>query len=75
MIRWGVLTAYSYFQSQDKPNQDAQELKKLFYGDYSYKWAKERMETAIRDYERDNSWPIYGPLLTQGQRTLLFPPH
>lgn len=25
----------------------------MFYGDYSYELAKERMETAIRDHERD----------------------
>jgi len=26
----------------------------MFYGDYSYELAKERMETAIKDHERDN---------------------
>ena len=26
----------------------------MFYGDYSYELAKERMETAIRDHERHN---------------------
>jgi hypothetical protein len=25
----------------------------MFYGDYSYELAKERMETAIRDHEHD----------------------
>ena len=26
----------------------------MFYGDYSYELAKEKMDTAIRDHERDN---------------------
>jgi hypothetical protein len=35
------------------PDQEGEEREKMFYGDYSYELAKERMETAIRAREHD----------------------
>jgi hypothetical protein len=40
-------------QSRDVPDQEGEEREKMFYGDYSYELAKERMETAIRAREHD----------------------
>jgi hypothetical protein len=39
-------------ESRDRPTK-TERSKKVFYGDYSYELAKERMETAIRDREHD----------------------
>ena len=50
---WGVLRAYSYFSAGIGPT-NKERSEKMFYGNYSYDLAKERMETAIRDHERDN---------------------
>jgi hypothetical protein len=35
------------------PDQEGEEREKMFYGDYSYDLAKERMETAIKAHEQD----------------------
>jgi hypothetical protein len=49
---WGVLRAYSYFRAGTCPT-NKKRSEKMFYGDYSYELAKERMETAIRAHEHD----------------------
>jgi hypothetical protein len=35
------------------PDQEGEEREKMFYGDYSYDLAKERMQTAIKAHEQD----------------------
>ena len=52
-MRWSVLGTYSCFSAGIGPTKK-ERSEKMFYGDYSYELAKERMETAIRDHERDN---------------------
>ena len=52
-MRWTTLHAYSYLDGGTGPTEKGRS-EKMFYGDYSYELAKERMETAIRDHERDN---------------------
>jgi hypothetical protein len=52
VIRWGALRAYSFFRAGTCPTKK-ERSEKMFYGDYSYEFAKERMETAIRDHEHD----------------------
>jgi hypothetical protein len=52
-MRWGMLRAYSNLQSRDVPDQEGEEREKMFYGDYSYELARERMDTAIRAREHD----------------------
>jgi hypothetical protein len=52
-MRWTTLRAYSYLDGGTGPTEKARS-EKMFYGDYSYELAKEKMDTAIRDHERDN---------------------
>ncbi len=41
-------------ESRGRPDQDKERSEReVFYGDYSYELAKERMETAIRAREHD----------------------
>jgi hypothetical protein len=49
---WGVLRAYSYFRAGTCPT-NKKRSEKMFYGDYSYELAKERMETSIKAHEHD----------------------
>ena len=51
-MRWGVLSGYSSYEAGTCPTKK-ERSEKMFHGDYSYEWAKERMETAIRDHEHD----------------------
>jgi hypothetical protein len=51
-MRWSVLGTYSCFSVGIGPTKK-ERSEKMFYGDYSYELAKERMETAIRDHEHD----------------------
>jgi hypothetical protein len=51
-MRWTTLRAYSYLcVGTDPTNKERSE--KMFYGDYSYELAKERMDDAIKAHERD----------------------
>ena len=49
-MRWTTLHAYSYLDGGTGPTEKGRS-EKMFYGDYSYELAKERMETAIRARE------------------------
>ncbi len=53
-MRWTLLRAYSYFREpgQARPRR-RRGAREVFYGDYSYELAKERMQTAIRAHEHD----------------------
>jgi hypothetical protein len=48
----GVLGVYSSHRAGMCPTKK-EWSEKMFYGDYSYELAKERMETAIRAHEHD----------------------
>jgi hypothetical protein len=48
----GVLRPYSYFSAGTRPT-NKKRSEKMFYGDYSYELAKERMETSIKAHEHD----------------------
>jgi hypothetical protein len=48
----GVLRPYSYFSAGTCPT-NKKRSEKMFYGDYSYELAKERMETSIKAHEHD----------------------
>ena len=50
MIRWGVFRAYSYSSAGTGPTK-TERSKKMFYGDYSYEWAMQRIEDEIEAVE------------------------
>ena len=51
-MRWTTLHAYSYLDGGTGPTEKDRS-EKMFYGDYSYDLAKERMEDAIKAHEHD----------------------
>ena len=51
MIRWGVFRAYSYSSAGMGPTKKERSKKKMFYGDYSYELAMQRIEDEIEAVE------------------------
>ncbi len=49
-MRCGVLRVYSYFSAGTGPTKK-ERSEKMFYGDYSYELATQRMDDAIKAHE------------------------